>query len=188
MHSCCPCIVLLFVVQFKFEFELNVFESFQKWKSFSFTPFHFSAQSAHLSFLPLPFSSFLAAQKSHRRPSRLPLPGLARHLTFLFHSPTDRRGPPVRPSFFLLPCAPRTPQSPAAARVLRCALARTPRASAPACIRRPHPLEPYRAQVAASASQTLARCYCWLWSSQPPSCCRFAVPSPSSVFPGFVSR
>ena len=94
---------------------------------------------AHLSFLPLPFSSFLAAQKSHCRPSRLPLPGLARHLTFLFHSPTDRRGPPVRPSFFLLPCAPRTPQSPAAARVLRCALAHTPRASAPTYIRHPHP-------------------------------------------------
>ena len=134
-----------------------MFESFQKWKSFSFTPFHFSAQSAHLSFLPLPFSSFLAAQKSHRRPSRLPLPGLARHLTFLFHSPTDRRGPPVRPSFFLLLCAPRTPQSPAAARVLHCALAHTPRASAPAYKRRlSFPLDLYQRRRLFPLAKTLA--------------------------------
>ena len=72
MHSCCPFIVLLFVVQFEFEFELNVFESFQKWKSLY--PFLFSAQSAHLSFLPLPFSFLFRGPNSPSRRPTFPLP------------------------------------------------------------------------------------------------------------------
>ena len=58
---------------YEFEFKLNVFESFQKWKNLPF-PLSFSAQPDHLFFFFSPFSSFPRPRKPSRRPVPFPSP------------------------------------------------------------------------------------------------------------------
>ena len=138
------CIVLLLVVRFKFEFpefefELNCLNQFKKCKAISFFLFLFSTQHAHL-FLPLPLFPFLSrGPKLYRRPSPSPSPQPSSTPHFPFPL-SHRQAGPARQAFLLPPpvCAMDSAES---ARRLSSALrlARTPRASAPAYIRRSHP-------------------------------------------------
>ena len=76
MHSCCPCIVLMFVVQFEFkffefEFKLNLFEGFCKRKEKKENPKPLS--SAQLVAQPV-FFFFHPAQTSPPSPAQTPFP------------------------------------------------------------------------------------------------------------------
>ena len=111
MHSCCPCIVLLFVFSlnlnsFEFEFKLNVFESFSKMENLSLFPYPFQPSRPISSFS---FSLFLPRPKLLVGPAfSLPQPISARWpIPRLPSLPSHcQRAPPV--GCFFLPCVGRT--------------------------------------------------------------------------------
>ena len=75
---------------YEFEFKLNVFESFQKWKSLPFSPLLFS---------PAGPSLLSRGPENHPAPAQdIPQPGPVGTPS---PAPADRRAPPVEPVLFL---------------------------------------------------------------------------------------
>jgi len=114
---------------------------------------------SHPVFQPSPLSLFFFTfprPKFPSAPARLHQPSPPPH--FPSPSPTGRRGPLVRPSFFLLPCPTGTLESgrrPGAASPAP--LARTSRGTPPLFKQGPAPpLEPYQVEAVALHAQTLA--------------------------------
>ena len=129
LHSCCPCIVLMFVVQFEFkffefEFKLNLFEGFCKRKEkkrkpetplfsptssparfFFFHPAQTSLPSPAQTLFPLSPSFPLPAAQSCRPnlTSSRPISHQARSTPRPSPAVTAERAPPVGPSSLLQP-------------------------------------------------------------------------------------
>ena len=83
---------------YEFEFKLNVFESFQKWKSLPFSPLVFSPVGPSLLFL-FSFSLHSRGPENHPAPAQnFPQPGPVGTPS---PAPADKRAPPIRPVPFL---------------------------------------------------------------------------------------
>ena len=141
LHSCYPCIVLMFVVQFEFkffefEFKLNLFEGFCKRKEKENPKPLFSAQTSSPAQSALFFSP---SARGPRCPGPFRVPAQPRSPSALPSSPADRWGLPVGVFF---PDgkdrdSPRVREEHASPR--RLGVARTLRPILPAYKRRPHP-------------------------------------------------